>query len=230
VDMAIGTLRFAVSQVIPEMTRAALTVYHPEIVKDTPNFNEKLFLYNLSRAQYQKEWGREYRKPGFFVTALGFVVRWVPKVGALKSLAFQVPTTEMEDLYIKSINQTVEDYRKLLRQVGAGTLQFKNTDCDTGHATCLGEYMLGDATFARLAEELFKRGFVRVPPDVRERLLEFYASPPPPMKTRKARKDWRRTACEIEMLRSGPGSAAEAALRERLLHPARGLESPKAKG
>jgi hypothetical protein len=81
-----------------------------------------------------------------------------------------------------------------------------------------------------LVEELFQRGFVRVQPDVRSSLLASYDSPPPPMRTRKAQKAWRRTACEVEVLRAGPGSAAEEALRERLLRPAHGLDNPKAKG
>jgi hypothetical protein len=230
VDLAIGTFRRAVSQVIPEMTRVALTAYHPENVKDTPNFNKKRFMYNLSRAQYEKEWGKDYRQPGFLARVLGFTMRWIPKFGVLKTLAFQIPTPEMENLYFKSMNQTVEDYRRLLRQVGGGTLQLTNNDCDTGRATRLGEYALGDATYTRLVEELFKRGFGPVPPDVRESLLAFYDSAPPPKKTWKAQKAWLRTAAELEVLRSGPGSAAEEALRERLFHPPRGLESPKAKG
>ena len=88
VDLAIGTFRRAVSKVIPEMTRAALTAYHPEDVKDTPNSTKRRFMYNLSRAQYEKEWGKDYRKPGFYTKALGFVVRWIPKIGPLKALAF----------------------------------------------------------------------------------------------------------------------------------------------
>jgi hypothetical protein len=230
VDLAIGTFRRAVSQVIPEMTRAALTVYHPEEVMDKPSFNKKQFLYNLSRAQYEKEWGKDYRKPRFLARALGFIVRWVPKIGALKTLSVKIPTPETEDLYFKSMNRTVEDYRALLRQAGEGTLRLTNNDCDTGRPTRLGEYALGDATYARLLEELLKRGFGRVQPDVRENLLAFYSSAPPPKRTGKAQKAWRRTTSEIEVLRSGPGSAAEDALRESLLHPARGLESPKAKG
>ncbi|MCX6926521.1 MAG: zinc dependent phospholipase C family protein [Verrucomicrobia bacterium] len=164
VDLAIGTFRRAVSHVIPEMTRAALTAYHPEVVKETPNSSNKRFMYNLSRAQYEKEWGKDYREAGFFAKALGFAARWVPKIGPLKALAFKIPTPEMEDLYFKSMNHTVEDYRTMLRHVGEGTLQLTNNDCDTGHATRLGEYALGDATYARLVEELFKRGFDRVNP------------------------------------------------------------------
>ena len=229
VDLAIGTFRRAISQVLPEMTRAALTAYHPEEVKDTPNLNKKKFMYNLSRAQYEKEWGKDYRQPTFLTRVLGFILRWVPKIGALKALAFKIPTPAMEDLYFKSMNQTVEDYRKLLRQAGGGTLQLTNNDCDTGRATRLGEYALADATYKKLLEELFKRGFGKAPPDLRQSLLAFYDSAPPPKRTRKAQKAWRRTAAELEVLRSGPGSTAEEALRARLLRPARGLESPKAK-
>lgn len=230
VDMAIGTFRRATSQVIPEMTRAAVNAYHPEQVSDPTNRHERRFVYNLSRAQYQKEWGKDYRGPGFLTKTLGWIVRWIPKVGVLKGLAFKLPTPEMEDLYFKGMNRAVARYRELLREAGEGTLQLTNNDCDTGHATRLGEYKLSDATYARLLEEHFKRGFARMPPAVRESLLAYYDSaPPPPMETRKARKAWRRTAAEVAVLRSGPGSAAEDALRQRLFHPSRGLQSPKGK-
>ena len=228
VDLAIGTFRFAVSRVIPEMTRAALTVHHPEMVKDAPNFNERQFLFNLSRAEYEKEWGKEYRKPGFFTRVLGFVLRLVPRIGPLKALDVEIPTTEMEDLYFKSINQTLQNYRVLLHRVDEGNFQLPNNNCDTGRPTRLGEYALGDETQAWLLEQLFKRGFGGVQPDVRESLLTFYDSAPPPKLTRKTQKSWRRTASELEVLRYDPGSAAEAALREVLLHPTPRMESPKA--
>jgi len=131
-DLAIGTFRRAASQVIPEMTRAALTVYHPERVTDTPNFNKKQFLYNLSRAQFEAEWGRDYRRPGFVARVLGFFVRYMPKIGILRNLAFKIPTPQTEDLYIQSVNRTIEDFRRLLREVENGNLQFPNLDCDTG--------------------------------------------------------------------------------------------------
>src|SRR5512135_39958 len=41
VDLAIGTFRRAASQIIPEMTRAALTSYHAELVKENPNFDKE---------------------------------------------------------------------------------------------------------------------------------------------------------------------------------------------
>src|ERR1700732_2529632 len=44
-DLAFGTFRRAISQIIPEMTRVALLTRRPEIVKETPNFREREFRY-----------------------------------------------------------------------------------------------------------------------------------------------------------------------------------------
>jgi len=63
-DLAIGTFRRAVSEVIPEMTRVALLARKQEIVKDTPNFNEKKFRYYLSRKEFEKSWGLVIESPG----------------------------------------------------------------------------------------------------------------------------------------------------------------------
>src|SRR6266568_1826896 len=46
-DEAIESFRRAVSVFIPKMTRAALLNRHDELVRETPNFNEKQFLYRL---------------------------------------------------------------------------------------------------------------------------------------------------------------------------------------
>ncbi len=228
-DLAIGTFRRAVSQVIPEMTRAAVTAYHPELVRDTRNFNESLFLYNLSRAEYEKEWGKEYRRPGFFTRVLGFLMHLVPKVGVFKALAFKLPTPKTEDLYFKSVNRTVSEYRRLLDKVADGNFQFPNMDCDTGRPTAPGEYSLTDETYARLLETLVKRGLDDVPPDLRTNILTFFGGADRPRRTRKERRAWQRTTDELEALKAGPGSAIAIEVRRRLLAPPPSLRSPKAK-
>src|SRR3984957_20953012 len=59
-DLAIGTFRRAISQILPEMTRVALLARKKELVAETPNFNARKFRYNLSRTSYQREWGKGY--------------------------------------------------------------------------------------------------------------------------------------------------------------------------
>ena len=230
VDLAIGTFRRAVSQVIPEMVRAALTAYHPEIVRETPDFSEKRFLYNVSRAQYEKEWGKQYRKPGFLERVLGFIVRLIPKIGFLKSLAFKIPTPQTEDLYFQSVNNTVASYRTLLRKVGKGDTQFQNLNCDTGREVHLGEYKSSDETYARLLEILVKRGLEDVQPELRANILTFYADTNALNNLVKPPKGWQRTQDELGALKAGPNSAAEARIRKRLIKPHLRLQSPKAHG
>src|ERR1700692_3368731 len=113
-DMAIGTFRRAISTVIPEMTGVALVARRQEIVKETPNFRAREFRYYLSRAKYQKEWGRTYQRPGFGTRVLAFFLKFMPKVGPFKALDFKIPTQQTEDLYIASVDRTMEDYTKRL--------------------------------------------------------------------------------------------------------------------
>ena len=160
--------------------------------------------------------------------ALGFLIRLIPKVGFLKALAFRLPTPQTEDLYIRSVNGTVAHYRRLLRQVGNGNLNFPNANCDTGRPTIPGEYKLADETYAQLLEALLKRGLEDVPPGLRSNILAFYASGKIPTKTRKERRAWRRTAVELAAFKAGPGSELAAEVRERLLAPPPKLQSPKA--
>ena len=125
------------------MTRVALLSRHDEIVKDTPNFNKKKFLYYLSRSGYRHEWGTVYRKPGFGTWILAFFLKIVPKVGPFKAVNFKIPTQQTEDMYIKSVNSTVENYSELLQKLKHGDLNLPNRDCDTGRDTSAGDMRYG---------------------------------------------------------------------------------------
>jgi hypothetical protein len=201
-DLAIGTFRRAVSRVIPEMTRVALLSRRKEIVQDTPNFNEKQFLYHLSRAKYQKEWGNGYRKPGIGARILAFFLKIVPKVGPFRAVAFQIPTTQTEDMYIKSINKTVDEYGAMLREQKAGQLKLADMDFDTGRETRAGEYPLADKTYAHLLDDLAKHNFAQASPELRKNILSFYADPNAQIDTKKNAKAWRTTQEELDRLKA----------------------------
>jgi hypothetical protein len=200
-DLAIGTFRHAISKLIPDMTRVALISRRKEIVRDTPNFNEREFLYHLSRAQYQKEWGDGYRKPGFGSRLLAFFLKIVPKVGPFKAVAFKIPTTQTEDMYIKSVNKTVDDYGALLRQQKQAQLRLADMDFDTGRETRAGEYSLADKTYAHLLNDLAKHDFVDATPQLRQNILSFYSDPNAPITTKKDSKAWRTAQEELEKLK-----------------------------
>lgn len=209
-DLAFGTFRRAISQVIPEMTRVALVARKKEIVQETPNFHARQFRYYLSRTSYQREWGKSYRRPGFGTRVLAFFLRFVPKVGPFKALDFKVPSQKTEDLYIASVDLTVQDYKKRLLETENGSLQLTNTDFDTGHDTRAGEYALTDKTYAQLLNELSKRNFDQVSPELRSNILAFYSDPGAPIATKKKPKNWQKTQDELVKLRDLPGPSPAA--------------------
>jgi hypothetical protein len=201
-DRAIGTYRRAVSKFIPQMTKVALLNRRADLVRDTPNFNKRKFLYHLSRANYEREWGKGYRKPGFGARVLAFLLRIIPKVGAASALNFKVPSTQTEDMYIKSVDKTIDNYFSLLRHVQQADLNLPNTDCDTGRETSAAEYSLADKTYARLLDDLSEHNFAQLTPDLRTNVLAFYSNLNAPIHTKKNAKSWSQTEREIDQLKN----------------------------
>jgi len=203
-DLAIGSYRRAISKVIPAMTRAALAAHGKQIVKETPNFNRKKFLYNLSRNRYEKQWGTKYQKPGFGTRVLAFFLKFVPKIGPFKAVAFQTPSQKGEDMYIKSVNDTVDGYKRTLLETRHDKLDLPNRDFDTGKETKGGEYVLTDKSYARLLDELAKQDFKEVTPDLRTNIVEFYSNAVGPIATTKDKKAWSKTEEQLAKLKSLP--------------------------
>jgi len=205
-DLAIGTFRRAISKVIPEMTRVALIARKKELVQETPNFNARKFRYYLSRSNYQKEWGKGYRKPTFGTRVLAFFLRLVPKIGPFKAVDFKIPNKQTEDLYIASVDHTLDDYKQLLHEVGAKDLQLADTDFDTGKSTQAGEYSLADATYAQLLDKLTKHNFDQVTPELRANILAFYGNSSAPLATKRKAAAWQKTQDELERLKAAPAA------------------------
>jgi hypothetical protein len=201
-DLSIGTFRRSISTIIPKMTKAALIAHKKELVRETPNFNKKKFLYNLSRAQYEREWGNKYQKPGFGTRVLAFFLKFIPKVGPFKALAFKMPAANAEDLYIKSVNETVDEYRRMLRAASTDKLNLPNLDFDTGKLTRPGEYVLTDKAYSRLLHELADKNFATVTPELRANLLQFFTGGNLLAERQKDEKDEQQTSTELQQLRA----------------------------
>jgi hypothetical protein len=200
-DLAIGSYRFAVSRMIPQMTQIALRTHKKDIMKERPDFAKKKFLYRLSRSQYEKEWGKDYTKPDFGTRVWSVILRFMPKIGPFKALAFNNPTAQTEDLYFKSINTTVDQYRIYLQQVGAGSLDLANTDFDTGKATQAGEYALTDDTYAKLLGQLTVNKFDLTSTDLRGNILNFYSDLSLPFDTKKDAGQWQSVLVSLDQLK-----------------------------
>ena len=208
-DLAIGTFRRTVSAIIPEMTRVAWEMKKDEIEKAAPGITREKFVYNLSRASYEKEWGKEYKEPGFFTKSMTFFFRVMPKVGPFKAFDFKTPPPEAERFFIESFNATLVRYRGLLARQRAGKLDLDNRDLDTGRPVRAGEYNLADEAYAQLVRKLAGHEFEGVTPDLRENILAFYSNLDAPIATKRDKDDWRKTVRAIEALKTTQAHAAQ---------------------
>src|SRR5438270_12008747 len=201
-DLAVGSYRFAISRLIPRMTEVALQTHKKDLMRETPNGAKRKFLYRLSRSGYEKEWGKDYVKPGLGTRTLSTLLRFLSKVGPLKGLAFNNPTPQTEDLYIKSINATVDQYRAFLDQVRTDTLVLPNCDFDTGKPTKAAEYSLTDEAYASLLAQLSDRKFDLMSPELRSNILDFYSDLSAPIATKKDQGRWQSVLTALDQLKS----------------------------
>jgi zinc dependent phospholipase C len=200
-DLAIGSYRYAVSRMIPQMTQVALRTHEKEMMREEPTFAKQKFLYRLSRSDYEKEWGKDYPKPGFGTRLMAVLLKFMPKIGPFKAMAFKNPTAETEQLYFKSINTTVDQYRAFLKEVGAGTLRLPNCDLDDGQETKAAEYSLADDTYAQLLAQLSQRKFDRTTADLRENVLQFYSDLSLPIEMKKDTARWQALLASLDQLK-----------------------------
>jgi hypothetical protein len=200
-DLAIGSYRFAISRLIPEMTQVALQTHKKDLMSEIPSSAKQTFLYRLSRSDYEREWGKDYSKPGIVSRILATLLRYMPKKGPFKAMAFNNPTPATEELYFKSINTTVDQYRAFLEEVRTDSIVFPNRDLDDGKVTEAAEYSLADDTYAKLLVRQSGRKFDLTTADLRANILSFYANLSAPIGTKKDRVRWQSILTALDQLK-----------------------------
>jgi hypothetical protein len=178
-SLAVGTFRYAVGKAIPQMTKVAWKKKRKEIEQVSPGITSADFIFNLSRREYEKEFGTDYAKPKGWARLVGFLYHLIPKVGPFRALAFQAPTPEAETLFLESFNRTKERFTKELAAMRAGRLNLANTNLDVGVPTARGEYQLADETYAELLDKLAERKFSDVSDTLRAELRRHFGANDP---------------------------------------------------
>jgi hypothetical protein len=199
--LAIGTFRWTVSTTIPEMTKVAWESRHDEIAARTPGVTRDQFMFRISRADYERVWGTEYKRPNFWHRLCAAMLRLVPKIGPFKTLAFKPLTPEAERLFVESFTATVQRYRTFVVAASRNRLSLDNRNFDTGRVVKAGDYRLADEAYARLLDKLADGGFKKVPRALRGDILAFYATPVPSGSTKRERKHLQKIREDLDELR-----------------------------
>ena len=206
VDLAIGSYRHAVSAVIPRTTRVAWHMKKHEIQNSHSNEVRSQFIYNVSRSEYRKDWGKTYEKPGISARIKGFFLRLVPKVGPFSALAFHPPTPAVEQLYMHSFNETLKHYRGMLVAQQEGRLQLPNENFDTGELTEPTAYPFADEAYARLLGDVSGKSIADA---LRSDILAFYSDLEAPFATKKNPKAWQEVLDELGKVKDSPAAGPE---------------------
>jgi hypothetical protein len=117
-------------------------------------------------------------------------------------MGFNNPTPQTEDLYIKSIDTTTDQYRALLEEVRAGKMVLPNRDLDSGEVTKAAEYSLADESYAALLAELSANQFNLTSPQLRDNILNYYSDLALPIETRKNASRWQAVLSNLNQLKS----------------------------
>src|SRR5690349_18934024 len=195
-EKVLNSYRRDVSKLIPKATRIAWHLKKDEIKDDIPDATKKKFLFNLSRANYEREWGKDYRKPSPGERFLAFLYKLIPKFGPLKILQFRTPTPETEKMFEASFNTTLDRYRELLGEVRDGRLNLPNQNFDVGESTGPGKYRLNDEAHAELLDKLAETKFAGATAEVKAEILHFFAEPDAPYATKRHAKAWAKVQSE----------------------------------
>jgi hypothetical protein len=206
IDLALGSYRFAVRNLVPLASRAAWRANRHELRKVNRRIRRRDYIYKQSKEEYEKEYGAHYERPRFGARILAGVLQVVPKVGKLKSLKFIAPTPEAQRIFRASFHEAVVNYAKMLsRQTGSigQAPELPNTDFDTGHPTKIGEYPLADRTYGEWVRELAKNNFKDVTATMQRNILAFFSNAPkePVDKEEKEKDNRRETLAAVEKLR-----------------------------
>jgi Zinc dependent phospholipase C len=207
-DRAIGSYRRAVSVWLPRLTQVALITKKDEL-EAIPNFNAQSFRFTLRRSQYEKEWGNNYYRPGFFERVLAVIIKILPKIGPLRTVDPKPPTPETERMYVASVEKTVVSFRTALIAVENNRLSLVDNDLDTGNRTSPGEYKLADRAYARLLKEHARNNFANLQPDLRASLLSFYSDLNRPFETKRHKDAWKHLLENLDELKRQPATVAQ---------------------
>jgi hypothetical protein len=201
-DLAIGTFRRSVSALIPSMTQVAWATREKEIAQLVPGVTREQFLFVMPRQSYEQEWGTQYSRPNTGHRILGALFKIVPKVGPFRPLEFRTPTPQAEQLFLRSVESTLRQYRTLLAEVANGRLSLPNRNFDTGDPVTPGAYRLVDEVYAKLLEKLAHRHFEAVPAAQRADNPGFYRQTNAPIATKRDRRAWQTLLENVEQLRA----------------------------
>lgn len=169
-DVAIATYRWGFRELMQEATGIAWSLYEDDIHETDPSATRDGFVADMSRADFEEQFGASYRQAGYFTRILSWFTAPFPEIGPLEDLPYEPLPPEARERFFAAFDQAVTEYRDLVARLQRGDQKLENRNLDTGRPTRLGEYPPADEAWAELVEALDEKGLDAVPGEVRSAL------------------------------------------------------------
>jgi Zinc dependent phospholipase C len=187
-QFSIEVFRFTVANIFPIITRSAWASKSSSIIQKDKTATSRSFRYRMRIREYNKEYGKGYKRPGFGATMLSLFIRVFPKVGPTRALRFKAPNAQAENYFDQAFDTILHHYNTGLQHAKATGLRLKDDNFDTGRPAELCEYSLADATCNEWLLKLQDEKFAALTPGIRSNIVTFYGTMNPPGKGRHAKK------------------------------------------
>jgi len=173
-NTAVETFRWIVANIFPTITKAAWSQKKKTIEKKNTHGASKHFYYKMRQKQYDKQFGKGYKRPGFSAGLLSLLVRVLPKIGPLRTLKFRVPTPAAEKLFEKSFDTVIVHYSANLNLLRHQNVHPQDLDYDTGKPTTDCEYSLADQTHCDWLLELKADKYSNVTTIIKNDIVNYF--------------------------------------------------------
>jgi hypothetical protein len=175
---ALRSYRTSVRSFIPAFAEAEIVLHGKQFPPPGDDDVYRLFLERVQRTNYERRWKHPYKGPGVKAHLLAILVFIVPKIGPISDLAIKIPTPETQRWYLRSVNHTVDEFRRILDGLAEDTEPapaLANIDLDTGYPVRLGDYRRADETYRRLLERLTSKPDRPIPSALKQNLADYFA-------------------------------------------------------
>lgn len=172
---SLKSYRTSVRTFIPAFAEAEIVLHGHQFPPPPDNETYRIFAQRVAKTNYDRRWKHTYKGPGFRAHLLAVLVFIVPKIGGAADLAIKIPDEQTQQLYLKSVNETVDRFHDVLRDAQTGgPIALANVNLDTGGRNRLGDYELADDTYAELLERITANPERPVSADLKRHLLDYY--------------------------------------------------------
>lgn len=185
---ALRSYRTSVRSFIPAFAEAEVVLHRKQFPPHADNETYRIFAERVARTNYERRWKHKFHGPGIKAHLLAFLVLIIPKIGAASDLAIKIPNSHTQELYLHSLNHTVDVFRDIIHRLGDegdAPVPLANIDLDTGNPVKLGDYILADETYARLLQRITSKPERAVPEALKGNIVDYFADPksPPNLQT-----------------------------------------------